>query len=78
MQVTQKSKASFSLMKTDCYIVLSPKDIMDGTLEDFTGIAEDDTKMGELYIPLKMRAIWNLKNGDFEYFNCTITDYKID
>ena len=27
---------------------------------------------------IKMSAIWKLKEGDFEYFNCTITDYNID
>lgn len=51
---------------------------MDETLEDFTGIAEDYQMKEGLFIPTKMRAIWNLKEGDFEYFNCTITDYKID
>lgn len=54
------------------------KRYMGETLEDFTGIAEDYQLMNELFIPTKMRAIWNLKEGDFEYFNCTITDYKID
>ena len=54
------------------------KRYMGETLENFTGIAEDYKQMGELFIPSKMRAIWNLKKGDFEYFNSTITDYKID
>ncbi len=54
------------------------KRYMDDTLEDFTGIAEDYQMIEGLFIPTKMRAIWNLKEGDFEYFNCTITDYKIN
>lgn len=51
---------------------------MDDTLERFTGIAEDYKTIDGLYIPTKMRAIWNLEEGDFEYFNCTITKYWID
>lgn len=54
------------------------KRYMGETLENFTGIAEDYKKMEDLFIPTKMRAIWNLEDGDFEYFNCTITDYRID
>lgn len=54
------------------------KRYMNETLEGFTGIAEDYQRKEGLFIPTKMRAIWNLKEGDFEYFNCTITDYKID
>ncbi|PWL37630.1 hypothetical protein DKG77_15130 [Flagellimonas aquimarina] len=50
----------------------------DETLEDFTGKVENyQTKCG-LHIPTKMKAIWNLKNGDFEYFNCNIIDYRIE
>lgn len=47
-------------------------------LENFTGLAENYKQIGGLFIPSKMTAIWNLKNEDFEYFNATITDYKID
>ena len=54
------------------------KRYMDETLEDFTGIAEEYQMKEGLLIPTKMRANWNLKEGDFEYFNCTITEYKID
>lgn len=50
----------------------------DETLENFTGIAEDYQMKNGLFIPTKMRAIWNLMEGDFEYFNCTITAYNID
>jgi hypothetical protein len=49
----------------------------DEALENFTGIAEDYKSMDGLFIPSKMKAIWNLKDGDFEYFNCTITHYQI-
>ena len=54
------------------------KRYMEDTLENFTGIAEAYKTMGGLYIPSKMRAIWNLNDGDFEYFNATIAEYKID
>ncbi|WP_394973021.1 DUF6544 family protein [uncultured Croceitalea sp.] len=54
------------------------KRYMDQTLEDFTGIAEDYKLIGGLFIPSKMKAIWNLKEGDFEYYNSTITYYNID
>ncbi|MFK7811105.1 MAG: DUF6544 family protein [Maribacter sp.] len=54
------------------------KRYMNETLEDFTGIAEDYQMKNGFFIPTKMRAIWNLKDGDFEYFNCKITEYNID
>ena len=54
------------------------KRYLDESLEDFTGIAEDYKTMDGLLIPTKMKAIWNLKGGDFEYFNSTITNYHIE
>jgi len=51
---------------------------MGETQESFTGIAEDYTMMAGMYLPSKMKAIWNLNNGDFEYFIAQITDYRID
>ncbi|MFS4467889.1 DUF6544 family protein [Maribacter sp. 2210JD10-5] len=54
------------------------KRYMGESLESFTGMAEEYRWMAGMLIPSKMKAIWNLKEGDFEYFNCTITDYKID
>ena len=54
------------------------KRYMGDSLEDFTGIAEDYQTLSGLFIPSKMKAIWNLKDGDFEYFNATIKEYKID
>lgn len=53
------------------------KRYMADSLEDFTGIANDYKLMCGLYLPTKMKAIWNLSEGDFEYFNATITDYDI-
>lgn len=47
------------------------------SLENFTGLAEDYKLMCGLYLPTSLKAIWNLKEGDFEYFNATITDYQI-
>lgn len=46
-------------------------------LENFTGLAEEYKMMSGMYIPTKMKAIWNLENGDFEYFNAEIKDYRI-
>lgn len=54
------------------------KRYMGDTLENFTGMADDYKMMNEVYIPSKMKAIWNLDQGDFEYFNAQITDYRID
>jgi hypothetical protein len=51
---------------------------MNESLEKFTGVAEDYKMMEGLFIPSRMKASWNLKAGDFEYFNSTITTYKID
>lgn len=50
----------------------------DETLEDFTGKVENYQIKCGLYIPTKMKAIWNLKDVDFEYFNCDIIDYRIE
>lgn len=54
------------------------KRYMNESLEDFTGIAENYKTMDGLLIPTTMRAIWNLKEVDFEYFQSTITDYKLE
>ncbi|NAS11908.1 DUF6544 family protein [Poritiphilus flavus] len=48
------------------------------TLTDFTGLAEEYKLIQGYYVPTRMRAIWNLPEGDFEYFNCTISDYRIE
>lgn len=50
----------------------------DENLERFTGKALDYTIFGDLLIPTKMIAIWNLPEGDLEYFKATISDYKIE
>jgi hypothetical protein len=46
-------------------------------LENFTGLAQEYKMMSGLYLPTKMKAIWNLEQGDFEYFNAEITDYRM-
>lgn len=48
------------------------------TLEKFTGIVSKYKKMEGLLIPSEIKAIWNLKDGDFEFFKGTITNYYID
>ncbi|NNL08743.1 MAG: hypothetical protein HKP38_05925 [Croceitalea sp.] len=50
----------------------------DDVLENFTGYFENYQKINALYVPTKMKAVWNLKKEDFEYFNCEITDYAIN
>ncbi|WP_350285354.1 DUF6544 family protein [uncultured Croceitalea sp.] len=50
----------------------------DESLESFTGKLENYQEKSGLLIPTKLRAIWNLKEGDFEYFNCDIVDYRIE
>ena len=47
-------------------------------LENFTGEMERYAIMKDIMIPTKMRAIWNLKHGDFEYFNCDIIDHRTE
>lgn len=50
----------------------------DEDLEGFTGKMENYQMKEGFLIPTKLRAIWNLKEGDFEYFNCDIIDYRIE
>lgn len=73
-----KVKGIFIFNENGLLSQFEAKRYMNESLEDFTGIAEDYQMKQGLFIPTKMKAIWNLKEGDFEYFNCTITDYKID
>lgn len=47
-------------------------------LEQFTGEMAEYKTFAGLYVPTRLRAIWNLKEGDFDYFECEIVDYQID
>ncbi len=47
-------------------------------LDEFVGKFGDYEVLSDLYVPTKMKALWKLKEGDFEYFNCEIMDYRID
>lgn len=47
------------------------------SLENFAGLVSDYKTFDGMFIPAKMKAVWNLEGIDFEYFNTTITDYKI-
>lgn len=47
------------------------------TLEKFIGVVSEYKSFEDMILPSKMKAIWNLKEGDFEYFNATIIDYKL-
>ena len=48
------------------------------SLETFTGKLEIYQEKSGHLIPTRLRAIRNLKEGDFEYFNCDIVDYRIE
>lgn len=50
----------------------------DESLEKFTGIVENYKEMKGLLIPSRLRAIWNLEEGDFEYFNATLTAFNLE
>ena len=47
-------------------------------LEDFIGKMEEYKSILGLLVPTRLRAIWKLKEGDFEYFKCEITSYQIN
>ena len=47
-------------------------------LERFTGKLGDYKMLSDLYVPTKLKAIWNLDNSDFEYFEGEVVDYRID
>lgn len=42
--------------------------------QKWTVVVDTYTDNNGLKIPSKMKAVWNLYNGDYEYFNGTITD----
>lgn len=48
------------------------------TLEDWSAILDAYSTFNGILIPSKGRVIWNLKEGDFEYFIFEVTDYKMD
>ncbi|MEM8848108.1 MAG: DUF6544 family protein [Bacteroidota bacterium] len=48
------------------------------SLEEFTGRVNAYEQKDGLLVPTELSATWNLVEGDFEYFNCKITDYKIE
>nr|WP_298995418.1 DUF6544 family protein [uncultured Allomuricauda sp.] len=48
------------------------------SLEEFTGRFNAYEKKDGLLVPTELSATWNLAEGDFEYFNCKITDYKTE
>jgi hypothetical protein len=47
-------------------------------LERFTGEFYAYKTFAGLYVPTKLKAIWNLKEGNFDYFIGEIVDYQID
>ena len=48
------------------------------TLEDWSAILDSYSTFDGILLPSKGRVIWNLKEGDFEYFNFEVVDYKRD
>lgn len=49
----------------------------DLTLENFRGEAHNYVIMNDILIPQTMTAIWELEQGDLEYFKATITGYEV-
>ncbi len=48
------------------------------SLQNFTGIVDNYKEFSGMIIPSEMTAIWNLNEGDFEYFKAIITDYCVN
>lgn len=48
------------------------------SLQNFTGLVENYKKFNGIMIPSGMTAIWNLSEGNFEYFKTTVNDYTIN
>ena len=48
------------------------------TLEDWSAILDSYSTFDGILLPNKGRVIWNLKEGDFEYFIFEVVDYKMD
>lgn len=49
----------------------------DITLENFRGEAQDYVLMSDILIPKTMTAIWELEQGNLEYFKADIIDYEV-
>lgn len=54
------------------------KRYMIDSLEDFTGIFQNYQDLQGLKIPIELTAVWNLNEGDYEYFNARIINYSIE
>ncbi|WP_435625270.1 DUF6544 family protein [Flagellimonas sp.] len=48
------------------------------SIEKFTGKIMGYEQKAGLLVPTELNATWNLKEGDFEYFNCKIIHYKVE
>lgn len=47
-------------------------------LEKFVGKLEEYKTLSGLFVPTKMKALWKLKEGDFDYFEAEVMQYRID
>ena len=47
------------------------------SLQNFTGLVDNYREFNGIMIPSGMTAVWNLNEGDFEYFKATVTDYVV-
>jgi hypothetical protein len=65
-------KGEFTKFETDNRYM----DLGDGRFEKhkWTAVASNYIQKNDLKVPSKMKAIWNLPQGDFEYFDGTITE----
>jgi len=48
------------------------------SLQKFTGLVDNYKDFNGIMIPSGMTAVWNLNEGDFEYFKATVTDYTLN
>jgi hypothetical protein len=69
---TFNDKGEFTKFETDERYM----DIGNGKTEKhrWTAVVDSYIEKNDIKIPSKMRAIWNLPEGDYEYFNGSITD----
>ncbi len=54
------------------------KRYMVDSLQEFTGVFENYRDFNGLIIPDELTAIWNMANGDYQYFKCKITSYSLE
>ena len=67
----------FQFNKEGLITAFRGKRYRDVVLEDFRGEAGNYILMNDILVPKTMTAIWELEQGDLEYFKAAITDYEV-